>query len=896
MSAQGARSTSNGASLAEALVTLAVASLLLILALAFYEGARRSFREGENAAEQQQSARVALEIVEADLRLAGFQINPDGDPARPDEPIEAALATALVLRADFDASDAGSSSDPERALEGGAFERVSTGNDEIRGFVLRPMEGVGSEALAFDADVAPAPRDGAVERVTIDRLALTLDRPPYALYRVALDADAAAYGAAGFVRFTPVVENVRALRFRYFDRAGRELVGPGGEDTPAARETRAAIVRIGVELDVLTREPDPRWLDRTDGSPRTRRKHKLALASHVFLRNASTQRVRPRRTARRAARDDRGAVLVLVLCIVVAASLLALALTFVAEADNRIARNEKRASQARFAAEAGARLVKRWFDDPRSAPHVPAPSVVDRSLRRIRNESDPEGASLGSMPRYKEGIDSDGDGADDLFELPFDGSLEHALRGTLDGPDVRIDGAGGAEARFLEELSTALFAGFPGEGGGVRARISRIDISAPPYLRAGAGWIRQGVATVRVTARLVQSAGTASETLAERTVETVLAEVPYRSITGPLLSCADTVWTGRVGVRWGTLASVGRVVLSGAPALPSSVPRAVPPVASLDPVWNWVDPAAFAAFVGAVEGLPFPDPWFRVLAGQDLVGIGAAPGLAQPFPPDPAPRAPDRSNLFQRQSQVACPVLDYATWKAIAESGDRGVHLFAWDGGAFREDGTGPATTLPDAVRGGSGFYFFDTADGQPPRDDDGDGSADNLTPAIELDRDVLFRGVLYAHARSIRLVADPTPGSETTLRPPGEPFQDADLDGTFDLGEAHLDLVYPTAPGDAASPIPAGPPGGARDATGPPIPGVPVAFHGILFNRGRFEATGRGTVYGAVVAGEGVSQSPANGSATTPDIFWDASIPAHWPPPGWAVPRVLVRAVRFDP
>jgi len=384
--------------------------------------------------------------------------------------------------------------------------------------------------------------------------------------------------------------------------------------------------------------------------------------------------------------------------------------------------------------------------------------------------------------------------------------------------------------------------------------------------------------------------------LAQRTIETLLAEIPYRRVTGPVHSCAESVWTGPVGVHWGTLASVGSLVVSGLGSLAPSVPRSIPPDPIRDPVWNLADPAAFGAFLGAVSGAPFPDPWFRVLSGADVVGAGAAPGVPQPFPADPAPDRPDRSSLFQARADVTCPALDYETFRSIARSGRRGVHYFEWDGGAFREDGAGPRTTLADALRGRTGLWFFDTADGAPPRDGDRDGIPDNLTPPQELDGPLVFRGLLYANATSIRIVADPPPGAESTLRPPGEPYQDLDRDGQHDAGEPHLDLVYPTAAGDAPRPIVAGPPGGLRDARGAPIAGVPVAIDGILINSGRFEATGHGAVYGSIVALSGISQLPADGSAPTPDVYWNASIPSDWPPPGWGVPRVMAVRERFDP
>ena len=70
------------------------------------------------------------------------------------------------------------------------------------------------------------------------------------------------------------------------------------------------------------------------------------------------------------------------------------------------------------------------------------------------------------------------------------------------------------------------------------------------------------------------------------------------------------------------------------------------------------------------------------------------------------------------------------------------------------------------------------------------------------------------------------------------------------------------------------------------------AAFHGILFISGTFEATGTATYYGSVITRTGVVQEVTDGSAATPDLFWDAAILDDWPPAGWPLPRVMVTQV----
>ena len=277
-----------GLSLVELLVAMTITALALVITLTVYDGAKRSYHRGEIATEQQQTARIAFDLINHEIWLAGLNLFPDGDHDRPDEPIEAAGERYLVLRADFDGEDPARSDDPELALSNGAYVygTVSTGNDEIHGFVLARTLPDGSTAgpdgFAFDADVGEAVRDGVVESVTVDDVVLTPADAPYTLYRISLDNDAGRFGTPGFVQRTPLADNVRSLRFRYFDLAGHEIPAPGGADDEAGRRARASIARIGVEIEVLPRRAAPNgirppapFLLSGDVSPRNRDKIRI---------------------------------------------------------------------------------------------------------------------------------------------------------------------------------------------------------------------------------------------------------------------------------------------------------------------------------------------------------------------------------------------------------------------------------------------------------------------------------------------------------------------------------------------------------------------------------------------------------------------------------------------
>jgi type II secretory pathway pseudopilin PulG len=278
------RDSERGMSLIEVLVATGVLSLVIIIALSLYDAARKAFSKGENATESQESVRIAFDKISTDLRMLGYNTNPDGNPGRPDEQLEAALDHAVILRADFDRADDAASIDPEASLAGGAFTTVSTGNDEIVGYVLAKPDGSGPDTITFQADVGQAKRDGTVEPVSIPNVVLNPTSPPYTLYRVTLNNDSNTYGSPSFVVRTPVVENVRDLTFVYYGSSGtfKDASGTVAE-TDVAKGARSGLTRTHVSLVGMTRQQDLSYNDTTDSlAPKNR---KFELAGDVTPRN-----------------------------------------------------------------------------------------------------------------------------------------------------------------------------------------------------------------------------------------------------------------------------------------------------------------------------------------------------------------------------------------------------------------------------------------------------------------------------------------------------------------------------------------------------------------------------------------------------------------------------------
>ena len=264
-----ARPAENGMSLIEVLVATAVMCVAVIIALLVYDASRAAFSKSENATEQQESVRIAFDKLTTEIRMLGYNFNPDGNPDRPDEQLEGALDRAIVFRADFDRTD-------PVALQGGAFPIVSTGNDEIVAYVLSKPDGTGPDSITFQADVRAVPRDGAVESVTIGNIVLNPTSPPYTLYRVTLNNDAATYGSPSFIVRTPVAENIRDLKFTYYGAAGA-FSDPSTsiEETAAAKAVRSGLTRVNVSLIGMTRQQDRLYNDPSDPAAPGYRKFEL---------------------------------------------------------------------------------------------------------------------------------------------------------------------------------------------------------------------------------------------------------------------------------------------------------------------------------------------------------------------------------------------------------------------------------------------------------------------------------------------------------------------------------------------------------------------------------------------------------------------------------------------
>lgn len=230
---------------------------------------------------------------------------------QPDEQIEYAGASVVTVRSnfdfDFELGDCIVPNTPcengrEKIYESNTFPVVTTGNDEIVTYALRPMNppvGWNPTQLTFFADAGRPRRVDPSTNVKEDAINLPrvydpctggCNAPPYSLYRITLqDRNGVAFTE------TPIAENIRSVNYRYFrDAAATDeiLVLPDGAGqydpaaagaTVAGRDTRAEIRSIRINLVGMNQQADPDFNDPTDAiAPRYR---KYQLESLIVPRN-----------------------------------------------------------------------------------------------------------------------------------------------------------------------------------------------------------------------------------------------------------------------------------------------------------------------------------------------------------------------------------------------------------------------------------------------------------------------------------------------------------------------------------------------------------------------------------------------------------------------------------
>jgi hypothetical protein len=270
----------------EVLVAMLIFTVVFLVALGLYQVANRAYLRTDAATIQQQNVRFAMDRMAETVRDAGANYNTLGANNVADEQVEGAWEAALFVRGDYDNL-------PETTLTSTTFPIVTTGNDEVVGYVLRKPGGDANNTITLTMKVdTSAPRNATLtgttlageETVTVHVAAAALSDetdPPYQLTRVTFDS-------SGNPQYEVVAEDVFRLSFAYLNAASATAITTfGGADTE--RDQRAAVRQVDLNLIGMSSRPDPGFVDAAVYSPvegsTTKNRRKLSLTQHIVPPN-----------------------------------------------------------------------------------------------------------------------------------------------------------------------------------------------------------------------------------------------------------------------------------------------------------------------------------------------------------------------------------------------------------------------------------------------------------------------------------------------------------------------------------------------------------------------------------------------------------------------------------
>lgn len=519
-------------------------------------------------------------------------------------------------------------------------------------------------------------------------------------------------------------------------------------------------------------------------------------------------------------RPQKGSALLVTLMVMVGLSLMGLGYVTISETERAISINERNAVQTREVAEAGVRYMVELFQDPVWAEET---GLLPPNISQIKLERIVDGTNIG---RYKDGVR--------LFDKPHKASAMHRFWGDQEHADVwinntRLNGAAtAANKQWLNELNKTLFNGDYSSG-----RITEIRVYAPPFTGGTVGadgfynnaGVRLGLCTIEVTSTKCRNdsdadpcsdASPESRVIARRTVRAVISEWPFPGPAGPVQTNANLGTNGSVQVHWGKITATGTMKLKrpfeGLPwhdahnrvrfeygyfkDLAADDPFPVDTASSS--IYNrfpWFE---------AIAGQPLQDPWWEAWSRGDYTDDGAGgPYAAYAYdqPEDGISVAGVSEvgrSVFQAQTSevypdiksVLFPKFDYDFWKNVAQTGDDqdNVYYLQHVAGENFKDKDGTVLEFSDwvnALAGGkrSGYFFFDTANGQNPQN----GGPGTLTPDVTLKGNpTQIQGFVYINTQKW----DSAGGAKSPTglyAAPGEPYRDI---GFWEVDETTGDYV----------------------------------------------------------------------------------------------------------
>lgn len=249
----------------------------------------------------------------------------------------------------------------------------------------------------------------------------------------------------------------------------------------------------------------------------------------------------PRSHKRRRRQSSRGSALLVSLMVMVGLSLLGLSFVAISETENAISVNQRNKTQTSGLAEAGAKAIVQWFQDPDTmkARDLLAENVEDYKVER-------------TVASYK-GFYKPDTATELLCDTPFGPKEPNMFFGDEEHADITIvDGANDASSKFIAEFNEDHFVNTDA------GRITAIRIYAPPIVDGAlvngfwVGGQRYGIATVAVTAEKFNTGGAV---IAQSICRIVVAPFPLPGPGGAIQAGGGIFTNGAYEVHWGSVES-----------------------------------------------------------------------------------------------------------------------------------------------------------------------------------------------------------------------------------------------------------------------------------------------------------------------------------------------------
>src|SRR5437773_2896150 len=267
--------------------------------------------------------------------------------------------------------------------------------------------------------------------------------------------------------------------------------------------------------------------------------------------------MKDKRHRRKNRRDDRGSALLVSLMVIVGLSLLGLGFVAISETESAIAKNQSQALQTQAIAEAGAKLVVEWIQDPQwGIDHAAMPANVPCGAYGT-SPCSPNGSpgvyikTVRTSGGYT-GVYKPKSGTK-LLDRPYRPGNDDRLFGDEDHADIIINRT--TDATTLDNFNNIVLGTNVSDK--MAGEITEIKIFAPPVVGGvltNGFWVggqRYGVATIKVTAQQFRNPSAHTGVTASHAVRIVVGELPLPIPAGPIQGDANVSFGGHFRVHRG---------------------------------------------------------------------------------------------------------------------------------------------------------------------------------------------------------------------------------------------------------------------------------------------------------------------------------------------------------